>query len=369
MKGLTFACGALAMAAMALTASCGSGSPATNGPDTLSLASTTLIGYDDLRDPGNIYTDGRDIYLLNSQQVDTLIDVFDNDGQFQRRLLRKGQGPDEVAFIYNNWLDAATGRLMVTAKQNSLTAVNLNPTDSAMLTEVFAYNPAAGSDTLRLGMQFYRMADGTVLASNMSEQGYFAEFAPDGSLRRFAVTPIPRSEFGGGLADYTVANFVQPIGAVSPDGKHMACYFGTADMIALGALTPDSVQFVRLYVSAPQGINVEQHDGYSSFGFAEDYRTPYLARPALSDEAAYFLSTPLTSREYQLGVKAMLDGEQPCGSTVEVYDFDGNHTLTLHLPVLARAIAVTPDGSMLYAIAEGPDGFTVERMPLRKQAQ
>ncbi|MCM1441247.1 MAG: hypothetical protein NC131_18890 [Roseburia sp.] len=349
-----------------LFVSCSGGKgSSSDAPDTLSLVGEMLIPYDSLRQPEGIYTVGDRLYLINASSVDTLIDIFTTDGHFVDRQLRRGQGPGEVALVYSSVFDQHNKRLILTTQIGKVVALEGMGTDRIALQPLIDLTEkvSATNDSFpHLGFQLLPMADGTVIATNHSRNGVFAHLNNDGSLVGYAGEYLPLSDFGDGIPDYLVFNFLQPDCAISGDGKHFLATIGRADMIIFGEVDGDSVKTKVDYAAPPKGIAVELHENYSSFRYSPDYTLNYIGLPATSDNYAYVNHVGLTAEDYGNRMKAMVEGEIPAETEFRVYDFDGNLKHVVKLDCVARMIAVAADDSVIYALTEDDEnGIYVKR--------
>lgn len=352
-----------------LFASCSGGKgSSSDAPDTLSLVGETLIPYDSLRQPEGIYTVGDRLYLMNASSVDTLVDIFTTDGRFVDRQLRRGQGPGELAFVYSSVFDQHNKRLILTTQIGKAEALEGMGTDHITLQPVIDFTDKSSADDEtypHLGLQFLPMADGTVVATNHSRDGVFAHLSSDGSLMGYAGEYPPLSDFGDGMPDYLVFNFLQPDCAISGDGKHFLATIGRTDMIVFGEIDGDSVKMKVDYVAPPKGIEVELHENYSSFKYSPNYTLNYIGLPATSDNHAYVNHVGMTADDYRTRVKSMAEGEIPAETELRVYDFDGNLKRVVKLDCVARMVAVAADDSAIYALTEDDEnGIYVKRYKL-----
>lgn len=349
-----------------LFASCSGGmGSSSDAPDTLSLVGETLIPYDSLRQPEGIYTVGDRLYLMNASSVDTLVDIFTTDGRFVDRQLRRGQGPGEVAFVYSSVFDQHNKRLIMTTQIGKAEALEGMGTDRITLKPIIDFTQKTSKVNAsfpHFGLQLLPMADGTVMAANLSRSGIFAHLDSEGSLKSFVGQYPPESDFGDGMPDYLVFNFLQPNSGLSGDGKHFLATIGQADMIIFGEVDGDSVKTTVDYVAPPKGIKVELHENYSSFIYSPDYTLNYIGLPATSDSHAYVNYVGMTADDYRTRRKAMSEGEIPAETLLRVYDFEGNLERVVKLDCVARMVAVAADDSVIYALTEDEEnGIYVKR--------
>lgn len=349
-----------------LFVSCSGGQgSSSDAPDTLSLVGQTLIPYDSLRQPESIYTVGERLYLVNASNVDTVIDIFTTDGRFVNRQLRRGQGPGEIAQVYSAVFDQHKKRLLLTTQIGKSEMLEGMGTDCITLKPLidFTQKTSKVNDSFpHFGFQLLPMADSTVIAANLSRSGIFAHLDSDGSLKSFVGQYPPESDFGDGMHEYLVFNFLQPNSGMSGDGKHFFATIGQADMIVFGEIDGDSVKTKIDYVAPPKGIEVELHDTYSSFIYSPDYTLNYIGLPATSDKHVYVEHIGKTPEEFRSRVKAMRAGEIPAETALRVYDFDGNLKRVVKLDCVVRTLAVAADDSAIYAITEDEEnGIYVKR--------
>lgn len=346
-----------ACAVAILAASCsGSGQGSSDRIDTVACTGETVIPYDSLQMPYKVFATDRSIVVVNSQSVDTLIEVYGNDGSRRYACLSKGNGPGELPFIYGTVVDAGNSRLIIKADKNKQHALTGIDSGNPAIEVVANYEERVGDNSEVLGtfgMTSTMLSDDIVLVGTAGPDGLLATLSADGMLKHVVNRP-PLSDFGDGLPDYMIYNFMQPTLATSPDGTHFAAIYGSADMISFGHIDGDSVVVTTDYVSAPKGIKVAVHDGYSSFEYDEDYAFNY-GTLTMSGSHVYVQYYGGPAIEYEKAVKAMTEGEIAPLTHIRVYDLDGNLERVLSLDAVARSIAVTPDDSILYVLTETAD--------------
>lgn len=342
----------VAIALVVITSSCtiGTGKGIADNIDTVLCTGQLVIPYDSLAKPRMVFATDRSIVLTNSPSTDSLIEVYNNDGSRRYRSVPKGNGPGELPFIYGSTMDAGNGRLLIKKekdKQHALTGID---SDNAVLGVVADYTERidAGHKLFEtLGMTSALLANGSVLVGTASPEGLLATISTDGNIRHIVSRP-PLSDFGDGLPDHMIYNFMQPVMAVSPDGTHFVSIFGSADMIAFGHLEGDSVVVRTEYASAPKGIKVIAG---TSFEYDDDFMF-YYSSPTISREHVYVQYFGGLEEDYNKNVKAMAGGEIPAESKIRVYDIDGNLQCILIVDAIVRSMAVTPDDSTLYVLTE-----------------
>lgn len=364
MKSLLFPAVSLLLA-LASCAGSGQGSP--DHIDTLDLRGEIIIPYDSLAQPGRIYTTDSKLYLLNSMNVDTLIEEYTLDGKFVRSFLTKGNGPDEVSFIYDATLDPYRKQLDIIKTPYTLDGLDLDGTPA--LSRIFTFEMPEDIDYSSLdatqpmpGGGMIRLADGSVLAANMSRGGSLAQYAPDGSFRGFYAPYPSKSEYGDGLPDYMVFNFMKPMISVSPDGRHFAASMGVADYLVFGELSGDSLKVAGSCVAPPKGIKVVVGNGWSSFEYEDSYVIPVKYGPVMSADRVYVVRNDIPESDYVDIAKKMTEGEMPAEAILTEYDFNGNLVGVIRIDALPISLAVTPDGSAFYVLTEtADDGIVVKR--------
>ncbi len=351
-----------------LAASCGGHSAGGDAVDTLSLTGEVIIPYDSLRNPHSIYTVGDRLYLINGNKNETYADEFATDGRKLGELLPKGQGPGELSFIYNMGFDQMRKQLQFVVGLGKMKVLEGMGTDSTRLIDNavdFGWKSGENKDSLFApGMQMFILADGTVVTSNSNRNGMFAAFTPDGKLKNLAGEYPPLSDFGDGMPEYMVYNFLQPRIGTNGDGSRFFSVIGSADMFETGVLDGDSIKVNTKYMAPPKGINVKVFDTYSSFEYGEDYMA-YFGRLATSDNHAYVSYSGIPARDKASLETEMKAGEIPAVTELRVYDFDGNVRRVIRLDCVVVGWAVSADDSTLYAIGENDeDGFFVKRYDL-----
>lgn len=352
---------------LGLAACSGSDQGSPEAIDTIDLKGETIIPYDSLNQPYGIYVTDSKLYLVNAESVDTLIEEYTLDGDFVRRFLTKGNGPDEVPFIYSIKIDPYHKQFDIVTAPNNLECLTLEGVPA--LENLFSFEIPEGTDNSDLnesqpmpGGGMLRLADGSILSGNMSRGGLLALYAPDGSFRQFVAPYLPKSEYGDGIPDYMVFNFMQPNIAVSPDGRHFAANMGVADYTVFGELSGDSLKIKTKFVAPPTGINVVVGNGWSSFNYADNYIIPVKFGPIMSSGRTYIGHNALPEQEYMVLAKKMSTGEIPAETILSEYDFDGNLVGAVRIDAMPKTITVSPDGKTFYAIVETEeDGIVVKR--------
>lgn len=349
-------------------ASCvGSGSVGVDQIDTLDLKGEIIIPYDSLNQPGVIFATDSRLYLMNSMNVDTIIEEYTLDGKFVRRFLTKGNGPDQVPFIYYIGLNQKNNQLEILSQPFNLEGLNLD--DNPSLSHIFTFEVPEGTDNSSLdaskpmaGSTMARLGDGSILAGNMSRGGLLAHFAPDGTFKKFYAPYPPKSEYGDGWPDYMVYNFTQPNIVVSPDGRNFAAKMGVADYLVFGELSGDSLKVTGSCLAPPKGINVELGDGWASFDYDDTYTEPFKSAPIMSEKRVYIQRNKLPKMEYLKLVKQMMEGEIPPEAVLTEYDFAGNIVGAIRIDSMPMSVAVTPDDKTIYVLTEtAEDGIVVKR--------
>ena len=132
--------------AVALASSCSGHGDAdiASAPDTLDIKSNSVLIADDaLIQPQTLYATSQNLVVVNSPGCDSLVSLYSLSGSHSRNLLRKGNGPEEVAFIYSSYIDAGADCLMLTSAPGSLSSLNLTAgAQPPLLTKAFTYDPA-----------------------------------------------------------------------------------------------------------------------------------------------------------------------------------------------------------------------------------
>jgi hypothetical protein len=339
----------------------GSGAAGSGDVDTLQLKGELLIPYDNLLAPEQLLASSDRIYVINQRSVDTMISEFATDGKFVKNFLPKGQGPDETPFIWCPHYDANSD-VITFSKDKNLMGVTSLKSDKPALTPVFEFDSELpGNEDFTPGFDKWLFANGSILSGNQANGKFFAEIGADGVVRGYAVDFIPESEFGKGAPDYLKYNFTRPNGEPSPDGKHAAWVMGQADMMVFATAEKDSIRFVTKYVAPPSGIQFKIFDNYSTFEFAPDHKTYYTSSPALSDKAVYVQYVGESADEFRTKMQQASEGEiEMPQSIVRVYDFEGNLCHVLRLDKGYGNIAVNPENTKLYLLAEtADDGLAV----------
>ncbi len=364
MRTILFSAAALLLGFAACT---GAGEGTSDSIDTIDLKGEIIIPYDSLSQPQHIYATDSKLYLCNSISVDTIIEEYTLNGDFVRRFLTKGNGPNEVPFIYSIGLDQCHKQFDIVKIPYNLETLDLE--GAPVLENVFAFKVPEDADNSNLNESqpmpsgaMLRLADGSILAGNMSRGGLLAFFAPDGSFRQFAAPYPPKSEYGDGIPDYMLFNFMRPNIAVSPDGRHFTASMGAANYLVFGELTEDSLKVKTSFVAPPKGIKVIVGNGWSSFQYEENYIMPVKNGPVMSADRTYIVQNTLLENEYIALAEKMNQGEIPAETIISEYDFNGNLVGAIRIDALPRTFAVAPDGKTFYVITETPeDGIVVKR--------
>ena len=120
------------------------------------------------------------------------------------------------------------------------------------------------------------------------------------------------------------------------------------------------------YGDKPGGVKWVTQNGYGTFEFTPDSKAYFGATPVLSDSHVYVIYHGMKRDDYYANYYwKKNDGDTPLTTTVREYDFDGRLCRIYVLPLKAGALAVTPDDSTLYALADSEtEGYRIFRFPL-----
>ena len=360
--------GLLSMSVMA--GGCGGASTAgeSGAPDTVKLAEGEIaVPYDVLQMPWLLSTDGERLVVVNSQQAPNLVDVYSMAGDSLAGGIRVGQGPGGLPGIDGICYDATISSMQLQTNDAGVVTLLGGFADGQFsLEKAFTFDAEkCGSDTVAPSSLALRLADGRIVLGNATADGLLAILRPDGSFEKYAASYPDISAYGD-MPLWGAFNFLRPRGAISPDGKHFAAVFGSNDMIGFGSLEGDSVSVKVNYGDKPGGVKWVTQNGYGTFEFTPDSKAYFGATPVLSDSHVYVIYHGMKRDDYYANYYwKKNDGDTPLTTTVREYDFDGRLCRIYVLPLKAGALAVTPDDSTLYALADSEtEGYRIFRFPL-----
>lgn len=350
---------ALTAAALCAASSCGSSAGRWDNVDTVAIGGTVIVEDELLRSPLGITASDNHIFVWNSGKSDTLIDMFDLQGNRVNSFLTKGNSENSVPYLefarYSQ-LDSAliVGSSAFNGKLMCVTGLN---SPAPRLVTKFSFPErivGSPSDTVVPSSLVMRLENGAIVTANLTQGGMLALYSPQGRFRRF-VQPYPdKSLLGDSVPDYALPNFFVMTGGTSPDGKHFATSSKLGDILAFGTATADSVDIVT-YTGRPQkGITVVQSpDNYFRVEYNDSLEYFYPFGLALSNSHVYAVTGGIAAT-FDAGVASMKAGG---GAPVyiNVYDYDGNPVRVLRVPLGMCRIAVTPDDSRLFAFVESDD--------------
>lgn len=343
-------------------------SGASGASDTVKLAEGEIaVPYDVLQMPWMLSTDGKRLVVVNSNQAPNLVDVYSMTGDSLAGGIRVGQGPGELPDIAGICYDATTSSMQLQTNDAGVVTLLGGFADGQFwLEKAFAFDAEkCGSDTVVPSSLALRMADGRIVLGNATDDGLLAILRPDGSFEKYAASYPDISAYGD-MPLWGAFNFLRPRGALSPDGKHFATVFGSNDMIGFGSLEGDSVRVKVNYGDKPGGVKWVTQNGYGTFEFTPESREYFGATPVLSDSHVYVIYHGMKRDDYYANYYwKKNDGDTPLTTTVREYDFDGRLCRIYVLPLKVSGLAVTPDDSTLYALADSEtEGYRIFRFPL-----
>ena len=354
-------CGAVLSA---LLCSCGSGQKSDEQIDTLSLTSKIILNDDALRRPVTLAVGNERLYVLNwSGAVDTLIDEFSLDGQFVRSFLTKGQGPGEVVSAEKIFYDAVNNSLVVNdyMVRGKLVEVGQLSSERPQLRTVVELQ-TEDNDSVMPGDMIVPLCNGMYVSNNCALSGMLGIYDSEGKFVRL-VQPYPdKSVVSSDLPDFAMYNFFRMSGACSPDGEHFVSS-SNANILVFGDAGKESVKTISVVGDYQNGIETQKYGDNVAFSFSDKYHL-YFPAWTVSNSHFYAVCGGL-SDELRGRWKQMMEGEIEPECYVRVYDFDGNVVKMLKLDVGQCSLAISADDSVLYALTETDEGYSVREFKLK----
>ncbi|MDE6263891.1 MAG: 6-bladed beta-propeller [Paramuribaculum sp.] len=363
----TAVCAAAALLLVAASSCTGSGKGAEEKIDTLNLTGTLIAGDSLFNTPYGIVASGDRIYVRNSGKEKLLIDEFDADGRYIRSFLKQGSGEGEMPYVDAIRFDAANRRLIVeaAAMYGVLLAIEDLDSNNPTLKTIFSLPEriaGAPGDSV-VPANLIRLANGAIITPNLTPAGMLGIYDSTGNFKKIVQPYPPKEELGSDVPDYALANFFQMKGAASPDGKHFAAASTLGDIISFGNVAGDSVDIVTLVGEPQEGIEISEEGSEATIRYNEKLRYFFPRGINVTDSCVYAVIGGYAHDNYAVGKSADADS-MPC-TMVRVYDYNGNIKSVLRLDVANCIIAVTPDGSKLYALGKShKNGYQLFRFDL-----
>lgn len=336
-------------------------------PEKVCLESIEFINDSLLEKPKSLVVTDDAIVLGNSATMnDSLISIFNLNGDFVRSCMPHGPGPMEVRDISGIQYSESDNCIYVTDLQlydYKIFRVSDYLKPSMAIEDVFSYS-AVNNDSIMLFQGAIRLSNGQIVAGNANPAGMLVIFDKDGNpLRLFGHVP-DKSLIDDKLSDFGNSTIYHPYIAVNPKGDFAAIYYDVSDMRLIINVIDNKADFNFVKGEAATGIYPSEVAPGVCVGATTEKTFWHTQGLSLSNNYMYQLYIGLT-REDLGNTDFFKDAKHFGANTVRVYDRKGNHVKTITLDRWATALAVSPDDSYLYTLTQSSeDGYTVLRYEL-----
>lgn len=336
-------------------------------PEQIYLESIEFINDSLLEKPKTLVVTDDAIVLGNSTTInDSLISIFNLNGDFVRSCIPQGPGPLEMMSISNIQYSESDNCIYVTDLQlhNYKTfriSDYLKP--NMEIEDVFSYS-AVGNDSIMLFQGAIRLSNGQIVAGNANPAGMSVIFDNDGNpIRLFGHVP-DKSLIDDKLSDFGNSTIYHPYMAVSPKGDFAAFYYDVSEMRLIINVIDNKADFNFVEGEAATGIYPAEVAPGVCVGTTTEKTFWHTQGLSLSNNYIYELYIGLTREDLE-NTDFFKDAKHFGSNTVKVYDRKGNHVKTITLDRWATTLAVSPDDKYLYTLTESSeDGYTVLRYAL-----
>lgn len=298
-----------------------------------------------------------DYLLICNMDADTIIDVFDLQGNRIKRFLPKGQGPEEGLFVVHLQYDKLNDRIYAPdLHKNSLLCFS-NIQDNVLVEEVFKYF-CEPNDSIYLHNWYGKLSNGDIIAGNASGGGMLSRFTSDGKFVGFYEKYPDKDIIDERLNDWANGSLYVPIASVSPNGDKIAFVYDNADILTIAKLDGRGhFETKSIRKALPNGIQAVQFGEKVVAGAITSETIIYYQSIATSEKYIYalYINKPYEEIKATGGYKS---------TVVKVFDWDGDLCRELYLDKAVKDIKVTSEDDCLYGIEESDEGYKVLKYEL-----
>lgn len=336
-------------------------------PENVCLESIVFINDSLLEKPTYLVSTEDAIVIGNSAAMnDSLISIFNLNGDFIRSCIPHGSGPMEMLDISGIQYDELNNCVYVAELQlynYKIFRISDYQTPNVSVEDVFSYS-AVNNDSILLYGGAIRLSNGQILAGNANPAGIAALFDNDSNRVRFFGSVPDKSQIDDKLSDFGNSTIYHPYIAIGPKGDFAAFYYDTSDMNLIIKVIDDQVEYNFEEGKAATGISPTEVAPGVCIGATTEKTFWYTQDLSLSHNYIYQLYIGMT-REDLGNTDFFKDTKHFGANMVKVYDRNGRHVKTITLDRWATALSVSPDDKYLYTLTQSSeDGYAVLRYEL-----
>ena len=303
-----------------------------------------------LRKPSEICLTDKNI-LISNLDLDTIIDVFDYNGNYINRFLPKGQGPKEALFVVHMQYDRKNDCVYAPDVRKNCLYCFKDIANKPQVETIFKYE-CAPNDSVYLNNWWGKLANNEIIAGNSSSGGMLAHFSSNGTFMDF-YEPLPDEKATDErLSDWANGSLYTPTATVAPEGKKVAFVYSYADILTIVQLTEkNQLKTKSIRKELPNDIEAIQYGEHVVAGVISPRTVMHYASITSTEKYIYALYVGLPYED--------LGGKGSHSSTIRVFDWEGNMCKIIELDKPAQEIKITSDGKTLYAINESENGYSI----------
>lgn len=335
--------------------------------EQVSLTSAEFINDSLLNKPKSIVVTDEFIVVNNSKSIkDSLIDIFNLNGEFISSCVHKGEGPMEALDIPNiqySKLDSCIYVVDFPLYNYKILRISDYSKQNASIEKVFSYYSENNDSILLSGGAVY-LANGQIAASNVNPASVVVIFDGNSDTIRLLGQVPDKKLIDRRLSDFGNSTIYHPFVAISPNGDFAAFFYDVSDMhLIINVIKNKTV--VNFVEGKPAvGIALSEVAPGVFIGAVTGKTFCYTQSLSLSNDYIYQLYIGLLTEDLE-NTHFFKDAKHYGANTVNVYDRDGNHLKTITLDSWVTSIAVSPDDKYLYAITQSSEnGYTILRYEL-----
>lgn len=338
------------------------------------LDSEIFISDSLLRKPVRIVAYDESVVISNDSKSDSMLDVYDRNGNLINTLIANGNGPGEIHWISSLQYSKPDNAIYVTDYyKKRLYRIDDFAGENPTMTEVFSYidpgydesEPWNNTCSIAIKSEIAKLADGRFIANNKQSAGMFAIFDSQGKLISVEYPYPDKSKVDEKLSDWAHCGIYNPEIHVSPDGKRAALTISEGIIRIFIDLENGKTEYVSMEEAYPNDIFVIEAGTPWAQGAHTRKSKFYDITNSAGNENVYILTFDGKTGEEIDELDFTKDTKKWGMDEVRVFDYSGNLKRILHLDHSVEAIAVTPDEKYLYGLTESSEqGFAILRFKL-----
>lgn len=314
------------------------------------LVSQEFIPDSLLRKPSEICLTGQNI-LISNLDLDTIIDVFDYNGNYINRFLPKGQGPKEALFVVHMQYDRKNDCVYAPDVRKNCLYCFSDITNKPRIETIFKYE-CAPNDSVYLNNWWGKLANNEIIAGNSSSGGMLAHFSTNGTFMDFYESLPDKKATDERLSDWANGSLYTPTATIAPEGKKAAFVYSYADILTIVQITEkDQLKTKSIREKLPNDIEAIQYGEHVVAGAISPRTIMHYASITSTEKYIYALHVGLPYKD--------LDGKKMHSSDIKVFDWEGNLCKMIKLDKPAQEIKITSDGKTIYTINESENGYSI----------